>query len=218
MSEHNTDKPRQYIAVVAALAVVCIDAFLPMCFPWLQPWPRPRFSLLVTLPAFIALRRLLGPPFQLQIGLPTAHTWRWLAAALVLPVALVALSEFLFRAYRFAVRLEPSPPYPPMSWATFSTLWLPMSGVAAPIKEELAWRGILAPALALRFGTTGSIVVCGVLFATVHAAWGVLGVDTFIGGFVITWLALRSRSLLIAVFTHELWNLIVGLLRVHSSH
>lgn len=216
MSERREMRVRN-IAVAVALAAVAFDAFLPMLVPWLQLWPRPLLTLVVTVPAFIVLRRLLGPQFALHIGLPTSHTWRWLAAAFVIPVLLVALSESLYRAYRFAAQLDYLAPLPAMSWATFSTLWLPMSGLAAPIKEELVWRGILAPALALRLGNRWAIVLCGFLFASVHAAWGVLGVDTFIGGFVITWLALRSRSLLIAVFTHEVWNVIVGLLRVHAG-
>jgi membrane protease YdiL (CAAX protease family) len=58
-------------------------------------------------------------------------------------------------------------------------------------------------------GSTVTILLSGVLFALLHAAYGNLAPDNTIAGFVLAWAYLRSSSLLVPIVLHALGNLCV---------
>ncbi len=88
-------------------------------------------------------------------------------------------------------------------------LALPGVILAAPITEELLFRGVLFSALVhTRLGRIGTVVVTSALWAGVHlmaAPWLYVGV-IFIMGLVLGVLLLRYGSLWVTIACHAAWN------------
>ena len=77
--------------------------------------------------------------------------------------------------------------------------------LVAPLAEELAFRGVLAPALGDRWGVWPAIVVSAAVYAAYHmSAW--LFFPTFVLGLALGWLAFSRRSLAPAIALHVLYN------------
>ena len=79
------------------------------------------------------------------------------------------------------------------------------ASIAAPIFEEIMFRGFLLPSLTRYVSVTGAIVISGLIFAIAHLSLSeVLPLATLgtILGFVYT----RSRNLLAPMLLHCLWN------------
>lgn len=95
------------------------------------------------------------------------------------------------------------------------------------IDEEIMFRGILLGLLmtALRekvsFLGNPAILLCGILFGLIHALTlekdfsinfePVYFLHTGIGGFVFAWIAIKSRSILLAILAHGLANFLAAL-------
>ena len=77
--------------------------------------------------------------------------------------------------------------------------------LAAPLVEEVIFRGILLPSLASRFGERWGVAVTVVVFAAMH-----LNPFSFapilLVGFALAMLFLRSRSLWVSVVCHSAFN------------
>jgi uncharacterized protein len=88
--------------------------------------------------------------------------------------------------------------------------------IAAPIGEEVLFRGLLLQALHRRWGVVPAVVVSAVLFGLVHAQPGRGGVVLVIGtglfGLVLAVLVLRSGRLGPALVGHAVYNGLVVLL------
>ena len=80
------------------------------------------------------------------------------------------------------------------------TLWVPMS-------EELFFRGFLLTGLLHRMGPAGAIVASSLLFAVGHGSLGAL-IPTLIAGLLLSWLYLRTRSLVPCFMVHSSQNII----------
>ncbi len=77
--------------------------------------------------------------------------------------------------------------------------------IAAPLTEEIAFRGIVLPAVGDRWGMWVGIGVSSVLYASIHAnLW--LFLPTLVLGVALGWLAWTRRSLWPAVALHVLYN------------
>ncbi|WP_026101894.1 CPBP family glutamic-type intramembrane protease [Geminocystis herdmanii] len=79
------------------------------------------------------------------------------------------------------------------------------ASIAAPIFEEIMFRGFLLPSLTRYLPSWGAIVVSGVIFAVAHLSLAEtipLATLGIILGIVYT----RSRSLLASMMVHSLWN------------
>ena len=77
--------------------------------------------------------------------------------------------------------------------------------LVAPLAEELAFRGVLAPALGDRWGMWPAIVVSSAVYAAYHLSlW--LFFPTFVLGLALGWLAFSRRSLVPAIALHVLYN------------
>ena len=84
-------------------------------------------------------------------------------------------------------------------------LFLITAAVAAPIFEELLFRGFLLPSLTRYMPVGGAIVLSALIFATAHLSFSEILPLTVLGsmlGFVYT----RSRNLLAPMLLHSLWN------------
>lgn len=97
-------------------------------------------------------------------------------------------------------------------------IFLFTAAVAAPIFEEILFRGFLLPSLTRYLPVWGSIALSSLIFATAHLSLSEILPLTVLGcvlGFVYT----RSRNLLSSMLLHSLWNSItmVGLFILGSG-
>jgi uncharacterized protein len=84
-------------------------------------------------------------------------------------------------------------------------LFLFTAAIAAPVFEEILFRGFLLPSLTRYFPTWGAIALSSLIFATAHLSLSEILPLTVLGailGFVYT----RSRGLLSSIMLHSLWN------------
>ncbi len=79
------------------------------------------------------------------------------------------------------------------------------AAVAAPLFEEMMFRGFLLPSLTRYFSLNGSIILSGFLFAVAHLSVSeILPLMTL--GIVLGFVYTRSRNLLAPMLMHGLWN------------
>ena len=79
--------------------------------------------------------------------------------------------------------------------------------IAAPVVEEILFRGVLYPALSQYWGRTVGILGNSILFGVIHWHWGNLISLIFLGA-LWTLLYQRTRNLLAPILAHFLFNLI----------
>ena len=85
------------------------------------------------------------------------------------------------------------------------TIFFITASVAAPIFEEIMFRGFLLPSLTRYFSVTTAIVLSSLLFALAHLNLSeVLPLATL--GMVLGFVYTRSRNLLSSILLHSLWN------------
>jgi uncharacterized protein len=91
---------------------------------------------------------------------------------------------------------------------------LPGAFIAAPITEELIFRGFLFSAIATsRLGRGAAVVISSAVWAMVHvggAPWLFVGV-IFIMGLILGILLLRFGSLWLTIVCHAVWNLLTAI-------
>ena len=79
------------------------------------------------------------------------------------------------------------------------------SSIAAPVFEEIMFRGFLLPSLTRYVSVTNAIVISGFIFAVAHLSLSeVLPLATL--GIVLGFVYTRSRNLLAPMLLHCLWN------------
>jgi len=81
------------------------------------------------------------------------------------------------------------------------------SVIAAPIFEEIVFRGFLFLGLRARWGAMPAALISTVLFSIIHIQYGVLGMlSVGLFGLSACWLVHRTNSLASAIFVHALTN------------
>ena len=80
------------------------------------------------------------------------------------------------------------------------------NGVVWPIHEEVIYRVALCSPSAALLGRRWAIVVNGLVFGALHFAYGNPDPSNAIGGFVLAWIFLRSRSVTVAIVGHSIGN------------
>ena len=81
--------------------------------------------------------------------------------------------------------------------------------VAAPLTEELTFRGVLYPALREKLGVGWAVLVSALVFAAVHplqAGVFFVPVTQFLGGLIFAWSYEKTRSLVYPVIFHVIGN------------
>lgn len=81
------------------------------------------------------------------------------------------------------------------------------AGVAAPVAEELFFRGYVQTRLCLRWGTWTGIVVSAALFGLIHFDW-IHSPSAFLIGLYLGWLAARAGSIAPAIAAHAVNNVL----------
>lgn len=91
--------------------------------------------------------------------------------------------------------------------------------VAAPLMEELLFRGFLLPGYAAsKLGPTGAVVVTSVAWASMHIQYETFYVvQIFILGCVFGWLRLRSGSTVLTLILHGIVNFVAILQTVYFA-
>lgn len=80
-----------------------------------------------------------------------------------------------------------------------------VAGIAAPVAEELFFRGYVQTRLCRRFGSWAGIFVTAALFGLIHADW-IHSPSAFLIGLYLGWLVARSGSIVPAIAGHAVNN------------
>ena len=146
-------------------------------------------------------RRLFGPPLQ-RATLPLALVMVPVAL-LTFAAALVVYIPLSYVAPGFVRRVLLEPDSFTMVTSVSEWLALMLVGVvAAPVVEEVLFRGVLLHRWARRWGTTTGVVASSALFALLHQEW--LGHWLF--GVALCAVYLRTRSLWLPIAAHAANN------------
>ncbi len=86
-------------------------------------------------------------------------------------------------------------------WAILSTV------VAAPILEEVLFRGLIFESCSERFGRGGGLILSALFFGLIHVV-PVQMVNAFVVGLILGYVYLRTRSLLSVIVIHSVNNAI----------
>jgi membrane protease YdiL (CAAX protease family) len=138
----------------------------------------------------------------------SASAWGWsLAAGGAAVIAAAALWTVMASLVRVAPNLLPDTHGVPL------TTVIPMLLVgilAAPLSEEVAFRGYAMTLLRRRFSPTAALVVTSLIFAAVHLPQGLSAPKLlvyFLAGLAFGFVALRTGSLLPAMVVHSFGDL-----------
>jgi membrane protease YdiL (CAAX protease family) len=96
--------------------------------------------------------------------------------------------------------------------------WLPTACFVIPILEELIYRLFLVSVLRLYFKPSLTVLIAGTIFGLLHVAYGAAAPENIIGGFLLTWVFLKSESITVPIVFHIGGNLAAGLTHYPFSH
>jgi len=86
-----------------------------------------------------------------------------------------------------------------------------LGGVVVPLKEELVFRGLVYPPLRQRYGKPAGMLFTALFFGLVHFDL-VRFLPLLVGGFILTWLYEKSKSLWTSIIAHGVWNILMTVL------
>ena len=135
--------------------------------------------------------------------------WLWCFGLVSFPLGSAALVLSLLAARGLGWRAQ----YVPGAIGSLKETWgYVLHGlIAAPIVEELIYRGVVFPRLEKALSGGLSVFVSGFIFWALH--WVDRGEITpwshLLAGWILAWAALRTRSLLAPTLLHALGNLLV---------
>ncbi len=92
--------------------------------------------------------------------------------------------------------------------------WLWSACILAPVFQEGMYRFALCTPLAALLGRWGAILISGAAFSALHFVYGIPGPDNLIAGFLLAWVYLKTRSILVPIILHSLGNLCVFVFQV----
>lgn len=135
---------------------------------------------------------------------------RWLLYAIALGIIVIPASGLIAASIQFAMGQPLSNPQLPFlapngfSWFGAISMFL-LGGIAAPIGEELFFRGILYQWLRDRWGVWVGIIVSGLIFGALHGEPSVAGAAAVLG-MLLAWVYERSQSLWAPIVIHVINN------------
>lgn len=149
--------------------------------------------------AFVVWRRhRAGLDVGIHLGIGRIHFPMILWGVVVLLASGVVIEPLL--------ELFPSAPYEAVQqtiglggWAIMSTV------VAAPILEEVLFRGVIFESCRERLGKGGAVLLSALLFGLIHGI-PVQIVNAFVVGLILGYIYLRTRSLISVIVLHAINN------------
>jgi membrane protease YdiL (CAAX protease family) len=154
----------------------------------------------IVLLAYVQIVAKYGAGTVPGFRLPSREEWkRWLLlfGGAAVGLAIVVIVGRRWFPSHFA-------PPPPVSWLAVYAC------IVWPIYEETVYRVALCTPSAAVAGRTGAIVVNGLVFAALHVAYGNPDPSNAVGGFVLAWIFLRSRSVLVCITAHSIGNFAIN--------
>ena len=185
-------------------AMAMVNVKLTPAMPWaaaVMPF------VLAALVAFLAgragRRRRRGPPGDGPAGAGLGQAWAWsLAAGGAAVIAAAALWTVMATIVRVPPNLLPDLKGVPLLTAIPMLL---VSIAAAPLSEEIAFRGYAMACIRRRFSPTTALVITSAIFAAAHLTQGLYApklIVYFLAGLAFGYVALRTGSLLPAMVAH----------------
>ncbi|HEY2030624.1 MAG TPA: CPBP family intramembrane glutamic endopeptidase [Myxococcales bacterium] len=171
-------------------------------------------AIAIALPA-VAVLCLSGVRIGSYLGFRKL-TWKHALVAIAVSVANQPVVSFLTWASRFALPQTLLDEFDSQQ-RLLSTLFMGRAAVpmvvtviiAAPLGEEVFFRGFLLPSLRKSFGLYAAVIVSGALFSIIHLEWaGFLGLMEI--GMLLAVLRIWSGSLWAAILGHAVNNAIAG--------
>jgi membrane protease YdiL (CAAX protease family) len=135
--------------------------------------------------------------------------WRHLGIALVLLAVLSAASEIILRLLEVENPVSLSDEYREAKEAdALSLLWINVV-IAAPVAEEILFRGFLQRGwVRSQYGAIPGIVIISAVWAALHFFYGwILCVDIFVMGLLFGWVRWWSGSTIPTILMHAFYNL-----------
>ena len=133
---------------------------------------------------------------------------------LLLPWCVLVLSLFFSGVYTVTVMalgldfMLPEPvPVEALGEGLYKVSSVIIIGLVGPLTEEVFYRGFLLAALVSPFGTVRAAVIASAIFAVNHGTISIL-IPVFISGMLLSWLYLKTRSLLPPMLAHAAQNLL----------
>jgi ABC-2 type transport system permease protein len=207
--------------IVDAAALVCLALGLVGLVTWLaqfaggaatayaraMAWP----ALTLPLVFLIARRWWNAGPAELGVRRPRPGSWRWFVRfGTVVGLGYLVLGAVLVLAFRGRFNVTVSRSGFLLSLRPWNLVPLALFMlVAAPVVEELVYRGVLYPALRARLGRGWALAASAAIFAGVHPllAWRPsVPVTQLLGGLIFAWSYEKTRSLLHPVVFHVIGN------------
>lgn len=81
--------------------------------------------------------------------------------------------------------------------------------IIAPVLEEPIYRLLLCVPIAAALGRWPAVIASGAVFGYLHFRYGNPSPDNFFAGYVLAWVYLESRSLVLPILLHAIGNAIV---------
>jgi hypothetical protein len=164
-------------------------------------------SSLVLLLAFLGFTRIRTRAVRLYLGLRLPSLRDFLFGVIALALLLVALglvsSKFDDpRATTFMRAMFESARRDHLLWLLVGAV-----SIAAPIGEEITFRGFLYKTIELRFGAIAAIIVTALGWAVLHIQYGLISIASiFAIGLFLGTARYYSRSLILTMILHGIWN------------
>jgi membrane protease YdiL (CAAX protease family) len=170
----------------------------------------PRFLLgTITLLVYVHLVSGLQTGSVPGFTLLTWQEWRRWLLLLVGGTAIISIVSVMREAW-----IPPPPSQAPID--------LPLNAVysfvVSPIYEEVIYRLALCPPSSALLGRCLSIILNGIIFAVLHCAYGTLSLYNAVGGFVLAWIFMRSRSIVVAIVAHSMGNIAIIMTPLAYEH
>ena len=203
------------LAVVCTLVLVLGAAFIRGDTPAAEAQPLTALVLLLG-PALLVLavwlfgvRRYRASWSSLGFALPgNRRSYVFAGIGLLLSLGFAAAYAATVETLGFDVLVPPAIPPGILGDGVYRVINTASIGISGPIAEETFFRGFLLPAVAPYMGAVKAVVAISALFALSHLMVGVL-VPAFVSGLILSWLYLKTGSIVPPVIAHAAQNLLV---------
>lgn len=207
-----------YPALLALLlSILFILVPFELGYLWYQSW---RHYGRVTFEGVILYRQPI-PTWQYLVFVPLLLVWIALCSSLLAPLDRFLASHLFAWMPAWTQPLDPAALMASSSRSALVTTFLvglALSGIAAPLVEELYFRGYLLPRLS-RFGLWGATVINILLFSLYHFFSPWQNVTRILALLPLVYLVARKKNIYLGIATHCILNtvnMLMTLFRVLS--
>lgn len=154
---------------------------------------------------FAGIRKEITIKEYLSLNIPSlGQFFIWSFALILFVICSDALTSFLGRPIvpDFMINVYKTAYFPAFLWFAFV--------VVAPISEEFLMRGFLFKGIEYsKLGPLGAVVITSLVWSVLHIQYDFYGIASiFVGGLLVGWARLKTKSIYIPVAMHSLMNLI----------